>query len=201
MRCDQITSPDIVKFAQEILDRPSVGSASTVQNYVSHLSAVFNLARPMWGFQLDEQSMKDAQTVCSTMGITAKSNKRTPRPTLDELDQLMAYFQRSHLHDPRSLPMHKVLAIAIFSTRRQAEICRITWADYDRAEKQVCVRDMKHPGEKVGNDVWVELPDPCCPIIDAMPKKKAHLPLQFRYDKSPIYRRMPISRNRRPALS
>ena len=29
---------------------------------------------------------------------------------------------------------------------------------------------MKHPGDKAGNDTWVELPDPCCAIINVMPK-------------------------------
>ena len=30
------------------------------------------------------------------------------------------------------------------------------------------VRDMKHPGEKVGNDVWCELTDEAVQIIEAM---------------------------------
>ena len=29
---------------------------------------------------------------------------------------------------------------------------------------------MKHPGDKMGNDTWVELPDPACAMIEAMAK-------------------------------
>ena len=66
--------------------------------------------------------------------------------------------------------MHIVTAFALFSTRRQAEICRITWADYDLDAQRIMVRGMKNPGKKKGVDTMVELPDPCCAIIAAMPK-------------------------------
>lgn len=169
-RCDQITSQDIVAFAQELHERPGLGSAATVQNYLSHLSAIFAIARPMWGIPLDAGAMKDAMTVCKRMGLTAKSKGRERRPTLAELDALLSRFESRSKHRPSALPMHTVAVFAIYSTRRQDEICRITWADYDRDGKRVMVRDMKHPGDKEGNDTWVELPDPCCAIIDAMPK-------------------------------
>jgi hypothetical protein len=44
--------------------------------------------------------------------------------------------------------MAKVCAFALFSTRRQDEICRITWADYQADETRALVRDMKNPGRK-----------------------------------------------------
>lgn len=39
--------------------------------------------------------------------------------------------------------MQKIVAFAIFSTRRQEEITRITWADLDEKHSAVIVRDMK----------------------------------------------------------
>jgi integrase len=170
LRCDKITSQDIVAFAKELHDRPGLESAATVLNYLSHLSAVFSLARPSWGIPLDKQAMDDAMIVCKSMGFTAKSKKRDRRPSLDELELLLNHFEKRFAHRPKSCPMHKVVVFAIFSTRRQEEICRITWADYDVAGQRVLVRDMKHPGDKAGNDTWVELPDPCCAIIEAMPR-------------------------------
>jgi integrase len=170
MRCDKITSQDIVTFARELHNRPGLDSAATVLNYLSHLSAVFSIARPAHGFQLDKQAMDDAMTVCKKMGFTAKSKKRNRRPSLDELELLLSHFEKRFAHRPKSCPMHKVVVFAIFSTRRQEEICRITWADYDAAGQRVLVRDMKHPGDKVGNDDWLNLPDPCCAIINSMPR-------------------------------
>lgn len=169
-RCDQITSADLVAFAQELHARPGLKSASTVGNYLSHLAAVFRVARTAWNMPLDRRAMEDAQEACKALGTVAKSKERSRRPTLDELDSIMQHFADKIAFRPKSCPMHRVTAFAVFSARRQDEICRITWADYQPDAKRVLVRDMKHPGDKLGNDTWVELPDPACAIIDAMPK-------------------------------
>jgi integrase len=73
------------------------------------------------------------------------------------------------------MPMHKVVVFALFSTRRQEEITRIAWDDFQKEHKRVLVRDMKHPGEKLGNDTWVDLPAEAIQVIDSMPKKKPEI--------------------------
>lgn len=168
--CASIKSAMIVDFVRKLRARPGLNSPSTALNYLSHLSAVFNLGMPMWGFPLDPSEMKQAMTVCKTMGFTAKSTKRDRRPTIDELDMLLTHFTKANARRPKSAPMAKIVAFALFSTRRQDEILRITWSDYDRDGNRVLVHDMKNPGQKIGNDVWCNLPDPCCQIIDSMPK-------------------------------
>ena len=147
----KITSTDIVAFARALPVSPQ-----TVQNYLSHLAAVFAIARPAWGYPLDQQAIKDAFAVAKRLGVTAKGRSRDRRPTLGELDQLMEHFGEVKAKRPRSAPMQKIIAFAIFSTRRQEEITRIAWPDYDRT--RVLVRDMKHPGDKAGNDTWCDLP-------------------------------------------
>lgn len=94
---------------------------------------------------------------------------------MEELDTLMTLFQRRSAHRPNSCPMHVVVAFALFSTRRQSEITRITWEDYDQSDARVVVRDMKHPGDKAGNDVMVELPDPCAAIVTAQPTRAGRI--------------------------
>ena len=47
MAAADIDSDDLVSFARQILDRPEVGSAATVGNYMSHLSAVFSISKPL----------------------------------------------------------------------------------------------------------------------------------------------------------
>jgi integrase len=66
--------------------------------------------------------------------------------------------------------MDRVVAFAIYSTRRQEEIVRIEWEDLDEAHSRVLVRDLKHPGQKKGNDVWCELPPEAIQIIKTMPQ-------------------------------
>ena len=82
----------------------------------------------------------------------------------------MAHFLKVHAHRPRSVPMAKVLAFAIFSTRRQEEITRITWEDYDEAGSRIWVRDMKHPGDKKGNHVLWGAAMEALRIINSMPR-------------------------------
>jgi len=115
--------------------------------------------------------MKDAHIVLRNMGVTAKSDSRDRRPSLEELDALMAHFVGGAQRYPKSAPMHRIVAFAIFSTRRQDEIVRQQRADYEKSNKRLLVRDMKNPGAKKGNDVWCDLPTQAVQIIEAMPKK------------------------------
>jgi integrase len=114
--------------------------------------------------------MKDEMRVLKRLGTIGKSIERDRRPTLDELELLMAHFQGTHRRRPGSIPMHVITAFAIFSTRRQEEITRIAHPDLDEADSRILVRDMKNPGQKIGNDVWCDLPPRALAIIRAQPE-------------------------------
>jgi integrase len=150
-----VGSTDIVRFVQDLT---ATGvKPQTVQNYMSHLSAVFAVAKPMWGIPLSREAMKDAFAVTKRMGLTGKSEKRDRRPTIAEMNKLMDYFTAQEARHPGMAPMARIVPFALFSTRRLGEIVRITWEDFDGT--RVLVRDMKHPGEKIGNDQWVDVPE------------------------------------------
>ena len=168
--CSTIKAKDIIEFLQSLPGQPQ-----TVGNYASHLASIFAIARPMWDFRLDDREMRDAITVARRMGITSRSAQRNRRPTLDELDRLLVHFVDRRQRTPQAMPMHKVIVFALFSTRRQAEITRLTWDDFQKEHKRILVRDMKHPGEKLGNDTWVDLPEEAIQIIDSMCKSKAEI--------------------------
>lgn len=160
-KCSQIDSKALCDFAKTLDCAPS-----TRGNYLSHLASVFTIARPMWGYPLDKQAMEDAQIVLRKMGIISKSNERDRRPTLAELDKLLTHFGAVEKRRPDSGPMRKIILFAIFSTRRQEEISLITWKDLEPG--RVMVRDMKHPGEKIGNDTWCDLVPEAEAIIQSM---------------------------------
>jgi integrase len=147
----------------------------TVANYLSHLAAVFAIARPAWGYQLDRNAMKDAFVVAKRLGITTRSRARDRRPTMNELDKLMTHFGERLECRPSSVPMQKIMAFAIFSTRRLEEISRIGWTDLDAQGSRMLIRDMKNPGEKIGNDVWCGLPPEALQIIVSMPKASTEI--------------------------
>ena len=160
MQCSKIGSAQIIEFAQSLKVQPQ-----TVGNYIAHLASIFAVARPMWGYQLDKQAMDDARTVAWRMGLVSRSNKRDRRPDLDELDKLLSHFGTIRAKRGDSVPMQDIVCFAIFSTRRLAEITRLTVKDLDAERSEIWVRDMKHPGEKIGNDVKVTLPPQALRLI------------------------------------
>jgi integrase len=164
-KCGDITSHTLVAFAREL--NKSV-EPQTCSNYLSHLSNIFTVARPAWGYPLSRQEFDNALTVMRKLGLIGKAAERSRRPTLEELDRLMEHFGRIQQHRPSSIPMQKIVAFALFSTRRQEEVTLLQWDDLDG--DRILVRDMKHPGDKKGNHVYCELPPEALAIIKLMPR-------------------------------
>lgn len=170
MKCSEIGSAQVIEFAQSLNVKPQ-----TVGNYMAHLASVFSIARPAWGYPLDKQAIDDAREVGRRMGVTSRSKQRQRRPTLEELEKLFDYYAELQHRRPGSLPMKDIILFAIFSTRRLDEICRIVWEDLDVQRSEVIVRDMKHPGEKIGNDVRVNVPPEAMAIILRQPTKAGRI--------------------------
>ena len=143
--CDKITSVDIVDLARELGERMK---PQTVNNYISHLGAVFTIAGPAWGFPLNKQAMDDAQKVMKRLGLTAKSAERDRRPTLAEIDRLMTYFAERNIRRPASIRWRRSSRSPSSRPAVRKKSTRIAWADLDAEGSRVLVRDMKNPGEK-----------------------------------------------------
>lgn len=124
---------------------------------------------------MDPLAIPDACRVLRKLGMVSKSEERSRRPTLAELDKLMEHFFERQARPKAQIDMPKMIAFAIFSTRRQEEITRIRWEDLDESRHAVLVRDMKNPGQKIGNDVWCHLPDEAWAILQSMPKKEKEI--------------------------
>lgn len=167
MECEKIKSTDIVDLARNLVQRMQ---PQTVATYLSNLSPIFEIAAPAWGYQLDEGELKKARPVCRRLGYTGKAVSRSRRPSLHELDLLIQHFMDRTDYRRGVIPMAKVIVFAIYSTRRQGEIVRIRWSDLERNPGRVLVRDMKHPGQKRGNNVWCDLSEQALQVIDSMPK-------------------------------
>lgn len=153
MKCADIHSQHIIAFAQSLDVQPQ-----TVGNYLSHLAAVMTVARPAWGHPLDVQAVRDARIVAKKLGISGRSRSRERRPSLAELERLLNHFAATATRRSNTVPMCQIVLFALFSTRRQDEITRLTVADIDMPAAEAIVRDMKNPGDKMGNDTRVTLP-------------------------------------------
>jgi hypothetical protein len=166
-----INSQRLVDFALWRMSKEGGGvQPQTAGNDLAHL-------------EIDTHAMADARKVLRKLGYNMKSRERDRRPTLGELDKLLEHFAGILQRRPSSINMLKVTGFALFSTRRQDEICRILWADVDETGQRVLVRDMKNPGQKMGNDVWCYIPDEAWRILKTMPKSCAEI---FPYNSSSI---------------
>lgn len=167
MPCSAITKADVTALIDELQEGRQ---PQTVSNYMSHLQSVFVTASRGWGFDLDMEVIKGPLFVARRQGRIAKSNSRERRPTLDEIDRLLTLFVEKKAARPQSGPMAQIMAFAMFSTRRQEEITLLQWEDLDEKHGRILVRNMKHPGQKIGNNVWCDLPPEAMAIIKAMPR-------------------------------
>jgi hypothetical protein len=91
IKCSDITSQTLVSFAKDLTNNVE---PQTCGNYFSHLSSIFTVARPAWGYPLARQEFEDAVTVLKKLGLIRKGSERSRRPMLGELDQLMQHFAR-----------------------------------------------------------------------------------------------------------
>lgn len=176
-RCESFAVLDAVKLSASDLiahahSRARDGAApSTIHNDFIWLRNAMQAVRLSRNIPLNLQAVEDAVALLKRERVIGASRRRNRRPTLDELNAVLAYF--SERDGRASLPMVDITLFALFSTRRQDEICRITWADIDEKRQGVLVRDMKHPRYKV--DTFVHLPDEAWQVMQRQPRESERI--------------------------
>lgn len=142
--------------------------AATVNNDLVWLRVVLRYARSAWGIPVDPHVVDDASETCARERLTAKSRRRDRRPTPDELRRISDWFRRPAARkQTRSPHMYLIMWAAIYSARRQDELCRMRLSDYDAQAKTWLIRDLKHPGGSAGHDAVMIVPDRLVPVVDA----------------------------------
>jgi integrase len=116
-------------------------------------------------------ALEAAILVLSKRGLVNKSVPRTQIPEGDQLERLKAA-ARERAKEPRCTikRLDDVIEFAEWSTRRLGEICRITHGDADYERGMYCVRDVKHPTKKKGNDKWFPMLGPIKDILQRQPR-------------------------------
>jgi hypothetical protein len=114
------------------------------------IGVVLRAARSVDGVAVRPEVVEEARTACRELRLIGKARRRDRRPTAAELARLKDYFMRSD-NRRSTIPMCDIIEFAIQSARRQAEICRIEWADNDPRGRTGVVRDAKQPRAKDGN--------------------------------------------------
>jgi hypothetical protein len=153
---EAVRPSDIVAFAQSF--HAGDRKPQTVQNQPSHLTRALPITKSVLSTPIDLHAAEDAMVACKSLHLVGKSAQRTRSPADTEVDLLMRHFIEQ-TNRGRAAPLELIMAFAAFSTRRQDENCRITWGDFDAETQTEIVRDMKHPGQKSGNDEHSAVPD------------------------------------------
>jgi integrase len=109
---------------------------------ISHCAAVH-------GIETSGEDVRLARIALSRLGLIGKGIERDRRPTQDEIDELIEYFENN---SRQIIPMGRIIRFAIASAMRQGEICSPGWPDVDMKKRLILVRDRKDPRHKDGNN-------------------------------------------------
>jgi integrase len=154
LRIEQIDREAIIQFAR---DRRSEGAGPvTISMDISYLKTIMLHAAAVHGVHIQVEQVDLARAALGRLGLVGKGKERDRRPTPDELDRLIAYFESN---TRQISPMHRIVKFAVATAMRQSEICSIEWPDVDERRRTVTVRDRKDPRNKLGNDQRVPLVD------------------------------------------
>lgn len=139
---------------------------ATAGNDLTWLRVLFRVARPAWGLPVDVRVVDDAIQHCREQRLIERAGQRSRRPTREEMDALLDWFTRG---DGRlRIPMAEVVLFAMFSARRESEICLLRRADLNCERRQILVRDVKDPRVR-GRTSLVSLTDEAMAILERQP--------------------------------
>ena len=157
-------------------------SPATANEYLGNIRTLYDHADLAWSLgDVPLGEVEKAGKHCRQLGLVAKPGRRSFRPTLEQIDAVMGYWERERsgkaAGSKTQMPMLLIILFAIFSTRRLGEICRIEWDDLDEENNSILIRAMKHPdrAKKAENDVWVTLTPRAMAIIKLMPRVAARI--------------------------
>lgn len=118
-----------------------------IRTLATHAAAVH-------GIEVSAEEVRLARFALKHLGLIGKSDERDRRPTQDELDELIEYFETN----PRQvIPMGRIVRYAVATTMRQEEICQPDWPHVDMKTRILTIVDRKDPRNKDGNDQKVPL--------------------------------------------
>ena len=184
-----LTSAHVLEHAKSRRE-DGAGPATIAQDMI-YLRGVLALAKPAWGLPVTPQPVDEAMPMLRQLGLVEHSKRRDRRPVGDEIDRLMADFARTQPNS--TIPMADIVDFALWTARRQGEICRVRWEDYDPAAKTLIVRDMKDPRRKAGNDFRFPLLGDAAAIIERQPRIDERI---FPYNPDSVASRFERARDR-----
>ncbi|MDB0034770.1 site-specific integrase [bacterium] len=158
VKSDTLKTSDLIAHCK---NRRSAGAGpATIYHDIAYLRSVMKKALPVWDITANYQIFEDAVPVLIEMDLIGKSQKRTRRPTENELDKLREGLQVRMDYRPNRvnrIPFLDILDFSILTCMRIGEVCKLRWEDLNEDHKTILVRDRKDPRKKAGNHMIVPL--------------------------------------------
>ncbi|EOB4973542.1 site-specific integrase [Vibrio fluvialis] len=155
---NELKTSDLIDHCK---NRKAAGAKpATIYHDIAYLRSVMKKAKPVFNISANYQIFDEAVPVLIDMYLVGKSEKRTRRPTNDELSRLMNGLRKREEYRSNGsirIPFTDILEFSILTCMRIGEVCRIRWEDLDHKNKTIVVRDRKDPRKKAGNHMIVPL--------------------------------------------
>ena len=143
-------------------------SPSTIKQDLDIISSVLRHASMVWGVDVTRtiNELDQAKFGLRKSRIITKSKQVDRLATAEELQILTNYFYQEWMRGRGTIPMHLIMWLAIYTGRRQDEICNLKIADFDRLNTQWLIRDVKSPEGSKGNHKYAHLEPNALLLID-----------------------------------
>lgn len=155
---DDLKTSDLITHCKE---RRSAGAGpATIYHDVAYLRSVMKKAKPVFNIEANYNVFEEAVPILIDMKLVGKSQRRTRRPTENEIDRLKAGLEKRMSYRPNGptrIPFVDILEFSILTCMRIGEVCSLKWEDLNETNKTVIVRDRKDPRKKEGNHMLVPL--------------------------------------------
>ncbi|EOW9553274.1 site-specific integrase [Vibrio fluvialis] len=155
---NQLKSSDLIEHCR---NRKSAGAKpATIYHDIAYLRSVMKKASPVFNIDANFSIFEEAVPVLIDMGLVGKSQKRTRRPTDNELEKLKAGLQTRQdyrANGKTRIPFTDILEFSILTCMRIGEVCKLRWEDLNENHRTIIVRDRKDPRKKQGNHMIVPL--------------------------------------------
>ncbi|PSB82991.1 site-specific integrase [Photobacterium damselae] len=172
--CNHLKSSDIIQHCR---NRKATGTQPvTIYHDVAYLRSVVKKAKPVFNITANTEIFEETIPVLIDMKLIGKSQKRTRRPTNDELEKLKEGLKERQNYRPNGqirIPFLDILDFSILTCMRIGEVCKLQWDDLNIEHKTVLVRDRKDPRKKTGNHMVVPLLGESFDIVMRQPKESS----------------------------
>jgi integrase len=166
LRVSELTPQRLADWARMRKEQGAGGY--TVNMELSALGTALRHTGSFLGIQIPDV-VGAARPLLHYAQLIGGGNKRTRRPTEDELSALLAWL------DGRNKIVADAVRVAAVVGLRRGELARIQWADLDEEKRAVLVRQRKHPRRVEARDEWVPLLGPAWDIVQRQPRKDGRI--------------------------